>query len=127
MYCYVAPFFPSDFSPSPEQFVISTPSPTSLNLSWTVPFHQVVPDSFTVSYTTIRLSGIQPSPNSDTFTIAYDNDTSLRETDGMYSYLLDEGLTAHTDFSFSLSSTYGTAMSKQVNATATTSEDSELI
>ena len=127
MYCYVAPIFASDFSPSPEQFFISTPSPTSLNLSWTVPFHQVVPNSFTVSYTINRLSGTEPSPNSDTFTIASDNDTSLRKTDGMYSYLLDEGLTAHTHYSFSLSSTYGTAMSKQVNATATTSEDSELM
>ena len=122
------PFFPSallyltEFSPSPESFSISNESPTSLNLSWSIPFPQVVPDNFTLDYDINKLSGALATTTTVSLTI----NTSLMENGEKFSYLLEE-LTAHTEYSFNLSSNYGSSTSAPITASANTSQDSKRI
>ncbi|CAI8003311.1 Usherin, partial [Geodia barretti] len=112
---------PGEFSPSPEEFTVSGPTSTSLTLSWTVPFSQVTPNSFSISYTVDKLTGTPPAIPSGSLSIAI-NDTDLDTADNAnFSYVLG-GLTAYTEYTFNLSSLYGASTSSVVSATGTTSE-----
>ena len=114
----------ADYSPSPESFVISAVTSFSLTLSWTIPFHEVAPDSFSLSYTINKYTGAAPTTANDSLSIPY-NDTGLSVTGVMnFSYVLG-GLTAYTEYSFSLASVYGSAVSSEVDASANTTEGSK--
>ena len=116
----------TDFSPSPEDFTDFTLSSASIQLSWTIPFPQVLPDGFILNYTINQLSGTQPETSS-VYLVIDSDDTDLVASgsgESMYDYVL-EGLTAHTEYTFSLSSNYSSAISDVVTAVATTNEDSE--
>ena len=115
----------TEFSPSPESFSISNETPTSLNLSWSIPFPQVVPDSFSLDYDINKLSGAPATTTTDSLTIDISN-TSVTDNGGSFSYLLEE-LTAHTEYSFSLSSNYGSSTSAPITASAVTDQDSKMI
>ena len=125
------PFLPSallyhtEFSPSPESFSISNESPTSLNLSWSVLFPHVEPDNFSINYDINKLSGAPATTTPVSLTTDI-SDTSLMENGENFSYLL-EGLTAHTQYSFSLSSNYNSSTSAPITASAVTDQDSKRI
>ena len=96
----------------------------SLTLSWTVPFSQVTPNNFSISYTVDKLTGTPPAIPSGSLSIPI-NDTDLDTTDNAnFSYVLG-GLTAYTEYTFNLSSLYGASTSSVVSATGTTSEASK--
>ena len=113
--------FSTEFSPSPEAFTVSEPTSMSLALSWTVPFSQVTPNSFSISYTVDKLTGTLPAMTSVSLSIAI-GDADLDTTDNAsFRYVLG-GLTAYTKYTFNLSSVYGASTSSVVSTTGTTSE-----
>ena len=97
-----------------------------MNLSWTIPFSQVMPDSFSLNYNINKLSGSPASQTTDSLTLINGVDANLMANGGSFSYLL-EGLTAYTEYSFSLSSNYSSSISDPVAVTATTDQDSKKI
>ena len=104
--------------------MVSSPTPSSLTLSWSIVFPDVNPINFSLSYTINKLSGVPPAATTGSLLIPY-TDAVDAINDKSFSYVLGD-LTPYTEYTFSLSSVYVNGTSTSLSASGNTSEDSKL-
>ena len=116
------------FAPAVESLV-ATPDVnlTTVNLTWTIPYTQVPPDGYALTYTAMKLSGVALARDDATTMVAFfDNETESFGSGGDLRLYTISDLLFYSQYQFELSAVYGsdnsTAEKVNVSMTAQGSE-----